>query len=154
MTDNTISPEERRLIIIRGIQHDHTNIEIAAEMGVAKWTILKDLRLMTHNRDPELRQAYADKEARLTAKMDSVRAVRDDKFHHMTGKTFQEKNFENMIDYYRAELQVIFKSRDEVSAIGRLDTCIRKTLKRNEILTGHRGRSQLTDKARAYLRHN
>ena len=54
MINHTISAEERRLIILRGIQQDHTNIEIAAEMGVGKWTVLNDLRAMSYSKDPEL----------------------------------------------------------------------------------------------------
>jgi hypothetical protein len=151
MINHTISAEERRLIILRGIRQDHTNIEIAAEMGVGKWTVLNDLRAMSYSKDPELKQAYADKEMRLHANKVSITNVRDEKFLSMTGMTFQEKNFRNMINYYKAELQLIYKSKDECTAITGLSTDIRKTLKRNDILTGHRGRIQLTDKARDYL---
>lgn len=148
---NTISPEERRLMILRGIQQDHTNIQIAAEMGVGKWTVLNDIKAMSRNRDPELKQAYVDKETRLHANSVSLTNLRDAKFRVMTGLTFQEKNFQNMINYYKAELQHIYKSKDEYTAITGLSTDIRKTLKRNDILTGHRGRIKLTDKARDFL---
>jgi hypothetical protein len=151
MKNIAISPEERRLTILRGIRQDHTNIEIAAEMGVGKWTVLNDLRAMSYSKDPELKQAYEDKERRRSASKQNIVAVRDEKFRHMTGMTFQEKNFQNMINYYKAELQLIFKSKDEGTAITGLSTDIRKTLKRNDILTGHRGKIQLTDKARDYL---
>jgi len=152
MTTNTISPEERRLMILRGIRQDHTNIEIATEMGVKKWAILNDLRAMSYHKDPELKQAYLDKETRLLAIKQSTVKLRDDKFERMTGMSLQDKNFENMIDYYRAELQLIRKAKNECNAITGLSKDIRKTLKRNEILTGNRGRVMLTAKARAYLR--
>jgi len=151
MTNKAINSEERRLIILRGIRQDHTNMEIAAEMGVGKWTVLNDLRAMSYSKDSELKQAYLDKEARLHKNKQSTVNLRDEKFQHMTGMSFQEKNFQNMINYYKAELQVISKSRDEYTAITGLSTNIRKTLKRNEILTGLRGRIQLSDKARDYL---
>jgi len=151
MMNNVMSPEERRLVILRGIQRDQSNVEMAAEMGVGKWTVLNDLRAMSHNRDPELRQAYVDRQARMDEGRNAVTNVRDEKFRKMTGMTFQEKNFENMINYYRAELQLIYKSKDEGSAITRLSTDVRKTLRRNEILVGRRDRIQLTDKARDYL---
>ncbi len=154
MINHTISADERRLIILRGIRQDHTNIEIAAEMGVRTWTVLNDLRAMSYSKDPELKQAYVDKETRLHASKQSLVNIRDEKFLHMTGMTFQEKNFRNMINYYKAELQLIFKSKDEYSAITGLSTDIRKTLRRNDILTGHGGRIQLTDKARDYLLGN
>ncbi len=139
MTNKAINSEERRLIILRGIRQDHTNIEIAAEMGVGKWTVLNDLRAMSYSKDSELKQAYLDKEARLHENKQSLVNLRDEKFQHMTGMSFQEKNFQNMINYYKAELQVISKSRDEFTAITGLSTNIRKTLKRNEILTGLQG---------------
>ena len=66
MTNKAISPEERRLMILRGIGQDHTNIQIAAEMGVGKWMVLNDLRAMNYSKDPELKQAYVDKETRAT----------------------------------------------------------------------------------------
>lgn len=151
---NTFSPEERRLMILRGIRQDHTNIQIAADMGVGMWTVLNDLRAMSYSRDTELKQAYVDKETRLLAKRGSATNLRDEKFHKMTGLTFQEKNFQNMVNYYKAELRLISKSRNEYTAITRLSTDIRKTLRRNDILVGHGGRIQLTDKARDYLRNS
>jgi hypothetical protein len=69
----------------------------------------------------------------------------------MTGMTFQEKNFKNMINYYKAELQVIYKSQDERVAISNLSKNVRKTLKRNDITAGHGSREQLSGKARDYL---
>ena len=153
MTIQNMNAEERRLMILRGIGQDHTTIEIAAEMGVRKWMVLNDLRAMNYSRDPELKQAYLDKETRAHAGKLSLVNIRDERFHNMTGMTFQEKNFENMINYYKAELDLIYKSKDEFTAITGLSGDIRKTLKRNDILTGHRGKIQLTAKARDYLRN-
>ena len=151
MINNVTSPEERRLMILRGINQDHTSIEIAAEMGVMKWIVLHDLRTMKYNKDPELKQAYLDQETRVNASKQSKINLRDVKFHHMTGMTFQEKNFENMINYYKAELQVIYKSQDERVAISSLSKNIRKTLKHNDITAGHGSREKLSGKARDYL---
>jgi hypothetical protein len=151
MINNVTSPEERRLMILRGINQDHTSIEIAAEMGVMKWIVLHDLRAMKYNRDPELKQAYLDQETRANASKQSKINLRDVKFHNMTGMTFQEKNFENMINYYKAELQVIYKSQDERVAISSLSKNVRKTLKHNDITAGHGSREKLSGKARDYL---
>jgi len=151
MTNENMNAEDRRLIILRGIGQDHSTIEIAAEMGIRKWMVLNDLRAMNYSRDPELKQAYLDKETRAHAGAQSRINLRDERFRKMTGMSFQEKNFENMISYYRAELETIYKSRDECNAITGLSDNIRKTLKRNEIVIEHRGRIQLTDKARDYL---
>lgn len=151
MINESTSAEERRLIILRGIGSDHTNIEIAAEMGIRKWVVLRDLRAMNYNKDPELKQAYLDKEIRANSNKQSQINLRDERFHNMTGMTIQEKNFQNMINYYKAELQRIYESQDECTAITGLSRDIRKTLKHNEILTGHRGKIRLTAKARDYI---
>lgn len=153
MTNQNMNAEERRLIILKGIGQDHSTIEIAAEMGVRKWMVLNDLRAMNYSRDPELKQAYADKETRAHAGRETKISVRDERFRHMTGMTFQEKNFENMISYYRAELDTIYKSKDESTAITGLSNDIRKTLRRNDIVTGSRDRIQLTAKARTFLKN-
>jgi hypothetical protein len=148
---NMISPEERRLIILRGIQKDHTNLQIAAEMDVPKWVVLKDIRAMIYSKDPELKHAYLDKKKRLYANKVSATNNIDATFLGMTGVTFQEKNFQNMMNYYKHELRRIYTSKDECTAITKLSTDIRKTLKRNDILTGRRGNARLTDKARGYV---
>jgi hypothetical protein len=113
--------------------------------------VLNDLRAMRYNKDPELKQAYSDKEARTRVNLQSRIKLRDDKFHKMSGMTFQEKNFDNMVNYYGAELKIIYKSKDERAAISELSKNIRKTLKRNDITTGHGSREQLSVKARDYL---
>ena len=151
MMNNAASPEERRMMILKGINQDHSNVEIATEMGVRKWIVLNDLRAMKYNKDPELRQAYLDKETRAHAYTRAQTNLRDERFRHMTGKTFQEKNFENMINYYKTELQAIYKSRDERVAISGLSKNIRKTLKHNDITTGHGCREHLSEKVREYL---
>ncbi len=153
-TNQNWNADERRLIILKGIDQDHSTIEIAEEMGVKKWMVLNDLRAMNYSKDPELKQAYIDKETRAHAEQLSLTNQRNERFHKMTGKTFQEKNFENMISYYRVELDTIFKSKDEFAAITRLSDGTRKTLKRNDILSGFRSRVQLSEKARSYLRHD
>ena len=138
-------------MILKGISLDHTSIEIATEMGVAKWIVLNDLRAMKYNKDPELKQVYLDKDTRAHAYTQSQTNLRDERFHHMTGKTFQEKNFENMINYYKVELQRIYKSQDERIAISSLSKNVRRTLKRNDITTGHGRREKLSGKTRDYL---
>jgi hypothetical protein len=46
---------------------------------------------------------------------------------------------------------MIYESQDECIAVTGLSKNIRKTLKRNEILTGNKNKNQLTAKARDYL---
>ena len=154
MTNQSMNADERREIILRGIDQDHSTNEIAEEIGVRKWMVLNDLRAMNYSKDPKLKQAYIDKETRAHAGQLTITNQRDERFRKMTGKTFQEKNFENMISYYRAELDTIYRSEDEFAAITHLSDGTRKTLKRNEILTGFRRMLKLSEKARSYLRHN
>ncbi|OGD56147.1 hypothetical protein A3K78_06215 [Candidatus Bathyarchaeota archaeon RBG_13_52_12] len=126
-------------------------MEIAAEMGVEKWIVFNYLKKMRYNKDPELKQAYIDKELRAHENKLSRANLRDAKFHHMAGMTLQQRNFENMINYYKDELQVIFKSQDEYTAIAGLSKTVRNTLALNKITTGWGRNNQLTAKARGYL---
>jgi hypothetical protein len=151
MQNNVNSPEARRLVILRGIDQDLTNLEIAEKMGVNINVVKSDLKGMKYTRDPDLKQAYTDKKIRaLTAK--KARAhVRNKKFKLMTGMTFQEKNFENMVHYYRSELIKILKSKDENEAIMALPKSVQRTLSRNEIINGFTNSRQISSKARNYL---
>ncbi len=143
--------KECRTIILAGIGKGLTYMEIAAETGVEKWVVLSFLKKMRYNKDPKLKQAYIDKELRAHSNKQYRTNLRDEKFHHMTGMTLQQKNFENMINYYKDELQVIFKSQDEYNAISCLSKTVRNTLALNKITTGWGRNNQLTAKARGYL---
>jgi hypothetical protein len=149
MTNDNIPQEERRLLILKGIGQDRTSVEIAAEMGVRIWMVLNDLRTMKYNKDPELKQAYLDKETRANANKQSQ--IMDERFHNMTGMTIQEKNFENTINYYKMELQRIYESQDEFTTIMGLPSVVRNMLRRNEILTWHSRKMRISAKARDYL---
>jgi len=151
MLSEVRSPEERRLMILRGIDQDLTSLEIAIEMGVNRWIVMKDLRAMKYNRDPELKQAYLDQVARALVNRRSLTNVRDEKFHLMTGMTFQEKNFENMVNFYKPELVKILESENEYIAIMELAKNVQRVLAHNEIITGRKYRRQISLKARGYL---
>jgi hypothetical protein len=151
MLNNVISPEERRLVILEGIGQDLTNVEIAAKMGVKIWRIKSDLRAMKYHKDSELKQAYTDKKIRAIASKQAIVNVRNEKFKSMTGMTFQEKNFENMVYYYRPELIEILGSEDEAIAIMGLPTSVQRTLARNKIINGLKFNRQISSKACDYL---
>jgi hypothetical protein len=151
MLNNISNPEARRLVILRGIDQDLTNLEIATKMGVKIHIVKSDLRAMKFNRDSELKQAYTDKKIRAIASKQAIVNVRNEKFKSMTGKTFQEKNFENMVYFYRPELIKILGSEDETIAIMGLPTSIQRTLARNEIINGLKFNRQISSKARNYL---
>jgi hypothetical protein len=151
MLNNISNPEARRLVILRGIDQDLTNLEIATKMGVKIHIVKSDLRAMKFNRDSELKQAYTDKKIRAIASKQAIVNVCNEKFKSMTGKTFQEKNFENMVYFYRPELIKILGSEDETIAIMGLPTSIQRTLARNEIINGLKFNRQISSKARNYL---
>jgi len=151
MLINVRSPEERRLAILSGIGQDLTSLEIATKMGVRIGVVKRDLQAMKYNRDSELGQAYTDKKIRALASRQVQVNVLDERFKHMTGMTFQKKNFENMVNYYRPELIKILRSEDENAAIMSLSKSVKRTLARNEITDGLTNRRQISSKALDYL---
>jgi hypothetical protein len=151
MSNNINEPEDRRLMILKGIGQDLKSSEIATQLGVNRWIVSKDLRTMRYNRDPELIKAYKDRAARALANRQSFTKVRDERFHLMTGMTFQEKNFENMISFYRPELMKILSSKKEYVAIMDLSKGVQRTLVHNEIIAGRKYRRRISSKARSFL---
>jgi hypothetical protein len=69
----------------------------------------------------------------------------------MTGITLQEKSFRNMIDFNKYELLNILKSNDQHAAIMSLPENIKKTLKRNGIITKRWQDNEISDRAQEYL---
>ncbi|MBC8225087.1 hypothetical protein H8E65_10885 [Candidatus Bathyarchaeota archaeon] len=138
-------------MILEGIGQDLTNVEIAAKMGVQIHVVRSDLKGMNYSRDPDLKQAYTDKKIRALASKQAIVNVRNERFKLMTGMTFQKKNFENMVSYYRPELIKILGSADENTAIMGLPKSVQRTLARNEITDGLTNRRQISSKARDYL---
>jgi hypothetical protein len=151
MIKNVPSPETRRLVILRGIDQDLTSLEIAIKMGVKSRMIKRDLMEMKFQGDPELIQAYTDKKNRALASRQKPAKVRNARFKRMTGMTFQEKNFENMVTYYQPELVKILRSKDESIAIMGLPKSVQRSLKRNEIINGPKKYRQISPKALDYL---
>ena len=151
MSNNINETEDRRLMILKGIGQDLNILEIATKLGINKWIVSKDLRTMRYNRDPELIEAYKDRAARALVNRQSFTKVRDERFHLMTGMTFQEKNFENMISFYRPELTKILASKNEYVAIMGLSEGVQRTLVHNEIIEGRKYRRRISSKARGFL---
>jgi hypothetical protein len=151
--------QERRLIILKGISRDLTDREIAAEVGVDRWTILRDMISMRQNNDDELKDAVDAREKIRDGKtallMQSKAHVRQEKmFLNMTGMTLQEKSFQNMVDFYMSELRRIMKARDQSAAIRALSKKARRTLLNNGILKRQKGSSRtwrITESAQKYM---
>ena len=153
MTPNVISGIEHRnirKIIIEGISRDLKHSEIASQLGVNRRVIFHVLKMMRKEGDPELKQAVREQEnTRLN--QPSITHILNERFMHMTGMTFKEKTFHNMIDFYKPELSKILKSRDQYVAINKLEKSVRKTLRKNGIITDGWHKAEITSHAQNYL---
>ena len=151
MTNSIQEQETRRLDILKGIIGGFANSKIAAKLGVPLWIVRRDLKRMRHNRDPELKQAYREAEEQVQAEKQSIASLPDERFHRMTGMTFKEKTFNNMMSFYRPELRKILEAENECVAIRDLSDSVKKTLKRNGIIAQGWKTPEITAHARAYL---
>ncbi len=151
MTNSINERAARRLTILNGINRGLSHSKIAWKLGVSRLVVKKDLNMMRRTKDPELKQAYKKALDRVQAKKLAVSNRPGEKFHDMTGMTFKEKSFSNMMSYYKPELSKILKSENEYDAIRELSKSVRKTLKRNGIIARVRKNSELTRLARTYL---
>lgn len=142
---------KRRPIILEGIGRDLKHSEIATQLGVNRWVITNDLRLMRSSGDPELKQAQEAQEQIRVMKQSVSAHARNERFLRMTGMTLQEKSFRNMIDFNRHELMKILNSKDQNAAIMKLPKSVRKPLMRNGIITSGWHSREITSHAREYL---
>ena len=142
--------QERRLIILKGISHGLKHSEIATQLGVNRWVILNDLRFMRNNGDPELKEAQEAQE-QIQVNEPSLARIDNERFLNMTGMTFQEKSFSNMIDFNKLALVKILNSKNQHTAIMRLPKSIRKTLKNNGIITNEWHKCKITSETLDYL---
>ena len=149
---NSIQEQEtRRLNILEGIIGGLAYSKIAIKLGVSQLVVKRDLYRMRHNRDPELKQAYREAQEQVQAKKQSIASLPDERFHRMTGMTFKEKTFNNMMSFYKPELRKILNAENECAAIRDLPNSVRKTLKRNGIIAQGWKTPEITAHARAYL---
>jgi len=151
MSSNIQEQETRRLHILEGINEGFAYSKIAAKLGVHTWVVMRDLKRMRHNRDPELKQAIRKGQERVQVKKQSAASLPDKRFHSMTGMTLKEKTFNNMMTFYEPELTKILKSNNECAAIRDLPKSVRRTLKHNGIIVQGWRTPEITALARTYL---
>lgn len=151
MTNSSQEQENRRSIILDGVNRGIENSKIASKLGVPLWVVKKDLNRMRHNRDPELKKAYRKAQEQALAKKQAIASIPGEKFHRMTGMTFKEKTFFNMMSFYEPELKKIIKSKNECDGIRDLPKSVRRTLKRNGIIAQGWKSPEITAHARTYL---
>ena len=142
--------QERRLIILEGISQGLKPSEIATQLGVNRWVILNDLRYMRNNGDPELKEAQEAQE-QIRVNKPSVASINNERFLNMTGMSFQEKSFRNMIDFNKHVLMKILNSNNQHAAIMSLPKSIRKILKNNGIITKGWHKCEIALKTLDYL---
>jgi hypothetical protein len=151
MTNNIQEQETRRKDIIDGINKGFGYSKIASKLDVPIWIIKGDLKRMKRNKDSELKQAYSNAEEQIQVKKQLTTNLPGERFHSMTGMTFKEKNFSNMMSFYGPELRRILIAESEGDAIRDLPASVKKTLKRNGIITNKWKVSKITAFARTFL---
>lgn len=151
MTSNIQEQETRRIDIIDGINKGFGYSKIATKLDVPIWVIKVDLKRMRRNRDSELKQAYSNAKEQLRVKKQTIANLPGERFQRMTGMSFKEKTFSNMMSFYEPELRQILKAESEGDAIRDLPSSVKKTLKRNGIITNKWKAPKITASARTCL---
>ena len=151
MSNKIQEREARRLDVIDCISRGFSTTTIARRLEVPLWTILGDLKRMQHNRDSKLKDAYKHAREQTLVKKQLTSNLPDKKFQRMTGMTFQEKTRNNMMSFYRPELWKILKSENQGDAIRELPNSVRKTMKRNGLITSGWKYLEVTAYTRACL---
>jgi hypothetical protein len=141
MSNYNLARQNRRETILKGVSKDLTDSEIGKQIGVNKWVIRSDLKIMKKKGDPELKKAQkAQKESReekqLALDREKVYIKQNERFQSMMGMSIQEKAFRNMIQFYKTELKGILQSKNQHSAIMKLSKSDRSSLINNGIITG------------------
>ena len=126
--------EQRKQDILDGIRQNLSYKQISYKIGIRGKEVLRDINIMRRHRDPGLLDAQRIAESKIDIDKKAVSVKRDKMFYNMTGMTFQEKSFQNMVYFYKPELNKILQSEDQVTAIQCLSSSVRKTLVKNQIL--------------------
>jgi len=156
MLENNGTRKNRRQTILKGISQDLNHSEISAQLGSNRWVVQSDIKYMQRNGDLGLKQAEKD-QAQVREKKsflfekDKKHYKQNKRFRRMTGITLEEKSFRNMIDYNKLALLKILKSEDQYAAIFKLPKSIRKTLKKNGIITKRWQDNEISERAQEYL---
>ncbi len=151
MTTDIQEQETRRLDILNGINKGFGTSKIAKNLDVPLWIVIGDLKRMRHNKDSELKEAYSNALEQVRVKKQLNANLSDERFHNMTGMTFKEKTFNNMMSFYAPELKKILQAESESEAIRGLPASVKKTLKRNGIIANGWKSPQITAVARTCL---
>jgi hypothetical protein len=145
--DNTI----RRLSILKGISHGSNAPAIALELGIATSVVKHEIQVMRYLRDEGLKEAEKVAFELPVNKPRTAAIAGSKRFLEMTGLTFQEKTFRNMVEFYKPELLGVIRAANQYEALMRLPKSVLKTLRNNEIINHERKNLVITAKARSQL---
>ena len=151
MTNSIEERDSRRSVIIEGIEQGLSNEKIAEKLGVHQRVVRRDLSRMHHSKDLELKKAQIIGKERADKAKESKANRAGEKFKSITGMTFQEKTFNNMMTFYEPEIRKIMRSKNQDVAIRNLPSSVVRTLKRNGIIAPGWKTPEVTQKARVHL---
>ena len=146
--------ESRWPTILEGISKNLTYSDIAGRLGVTRWLIQSDIRKMQRVKDPDLLLAFKAREEYQKANNNKYVKKLETRFYDMTGISIEEKMFQNMMHFYKAEIKKVIIAKNENSAIRNLPKKIRVNLMRNKIVTKSINQYEITAKAHNYLTEN
>ena len=151
MTNSINERATRRLTILNGINGGLSHEKIAEKMGIQPRMLRRDLKRMRRIKDPELRQIQKNAETKAIVDKEEKANRAGERFKRITGMTFQEKTFNNMISFYEPEIRKIMRAKEQDVAIRCLPSSVYKTLKRNGIIASGWKTLQVTQRARNHL---
>jgi hypothetical protein len=146
--------DDRRLDILEGLNQGLSHERIAEKIGIHPRVLRKDLNIMRYRKDPELKKAQKNAKTKALEEKEKMRDGAGERFIRITGMTFEEKTFHNMMRFYLPEIKKIIRSKRQDIAIRKLPGSVVKTLKKNGIIAFGRKQHHVTKKARNYLQNN
>ena len=151
MTNTKEERDARRTVILEGLNNGLSKEKIAEKLGIHPRMVRRDLNRMQHTRDPELKQAQTNARDKALEAKEMLSNRAGERFKRITGMTFQEKTFSNMMSFYETEIRQIMKAKEQDLAIRSLPSSVVRTLKRNGIIAAGWKSPQVTQKARMHL---
>ena len=143
--------DARRLDILEGLNKGLSHEKIAEKMGIQPRMLRRDLKWMRRIKDPELRQIQKNAATKAIVDKEENANRAGERFKRITGMTFQEKTFNNMISFYEPEIRKIMRAKEQDVAIRCLPSSVYRTLKRNGIIASGWKTLQVTQRARNHL---
>lgn len=154
MTNSNDERDARRVVILDGLNKGLSKEKIAEKLGVHPRMVRRDMNRMHFSKDPELKQAQINAQEKALEEKERISNMAGERFKSLTGMTFQEKTFNNMMSFYESEIKTIMRSKKQDEAIRELPNSVVKTLKRNGIIAQGWKTPRVTDKAMSHLANN